>query len=93
MVKIDAAQLGAPDGVVVGRNPVQAGVLLDHPEASREHFRLTVRDGDLFIRDLNSTNGTLVNGTNLQPGHDAKLSDGDQIGVGAAIQVRVTLTH
>ena len=33
-------QLGPRDGIVVGRNPAQAGVVLDHPEASREHFRL-----------------------------------------------------
>ena len=41
-VKISAEQLGSPSGVVVGRNPAQAGALLDHPEASREHFRLAV---------------------------------------------------
>ena len=91
VVKIDAAQLGAPEGVVVGRNPAQAGALLDHPEASREHFRLTVRDGDLFIEDLNSTNGTLVDGAALSAGQGARLADGAEIGVGAAIQVRVTI--
>ena len=92
VVKIDAAQLGVPEGIVVGRNPAQAGALLDHPEASREHFRLTVRDDDLFIEDLNSTNGTLVDGTALPAGQSARLADGAKIGVGAAIEVRVTIT-
>ena len=36
--------------VVVGRNPAQAGVVLDHPEAVREHFRLTARDSHPAVR-------------------------------------------
>ena len=52
VVKIEAAQLGSPDGIVVGRNPAQAGVVLDHPEASREHFRVTASHGTLSIEDL-----------------------------------------
>lgn len=50
VVKIGAAQLGSRDGVVVGRNPARAGIVLDHPEASREHFRLAAREGALCIR-------------------------------------------
>ena len=39
VIKIGAEQLGAPDGIVVGRNPAQAGVVLDHPEASGSRRR------------------------------------------------------
>ncbi len=92
VIKVGPDQLGAPKGVVVGRNPAQAGVLLDHPEASREHFRLSVPDGYLLIEDLNSTNGTFVNGTRLRPGAGVKLSDGAEIAVGVAIRARVTIT-
>lgn len=91
VIKIDAAQLGSPEGVVVGRNPARAGVLLDHQEASREHFRLVARDDDLFIEDLESTNGTYVNGAELQPGQNVRLENGDEIRIGAAISVRVTV--
>ena len=92
LVKIDAAQLGASEGVVVGRNPAQSGVLLDHAEASREHLRLTVRDGGLYVCDLDSTNGTFVNGDAVPSGDEVALSDGDRIGVGAAIEVRLTIS-
>jgi pSer/pThr/pTyr-binding forkhead associated (FHA) protein len=44
------------------------------------HCRLTVSaDGDLEVRDLDSTNGTFVNGERVQ---QAQLSDGDRIQVG-----------
>ena len=92
VVKIGAAQLGSRDGVVVGRNPARAGVLLDHPEASREHFRLTAREGRLSILDLHSTNGTSVNGTEIASDAETVLSPGDEIRVGAAIRLTLSLS-
>ena len=91
VVKIGAAQLGSRNGVVVGRNPARAGVLLDHPEASREHFRLTARDGVLSIVDLHSTNGTFVNGTEIGSDAVTVLSPGDEIRVGAAIRLTLSI--
>ena len=88
-VKISAEQLGDPSGVVVGRNPAQAGALLDHPEASREHFRLTARGDELFVTDLHSTNGTFVDGERLQAGTEAAVADGAEISVGSAIALRL----
>ena len=91
VIKIGGEQLGAPAGIVVGRNPAQAGVVLDHPEASREHFRLAATDGALSIVDLHSTNGTFVNGTELAPDEVTMLSAGDEIRVGAAIRLTLSI--
>jgi hypothetical protein len=57
----------------------------DDPEAkvSRRHARITFRDGQYFLEDLGSTNGTFVNrGRRLSPGTRQALSDGDEIIVG-----------
>lgn len=91
VVKIGADQLGAPDGVVVGRNPASAGIVLDHPEASREHFRLAVRGDDLLIEDMDSTNGTFVNGNVVRPRRPISLSAGDTIAVGGAMRLTVSM--
>lgn len=58
-----------------------AAILLADPEAtiSRVHFKLMVRDGRIAIRDLNSTNGTKVNGIEIE---DAELKKGDTINAG-----------
>jgi hypothetical protein len=57
----------------------------DDPEAkvSRRHARITLRDGQYFLEDLGSTNGTFVNrGKRLAPGYRQILRDGDEIIVG-----------
>ncbi len=49
---------------------------------SRRHAVLWGTDDGLYIRDLASTNGTLVNGFKLQPNISYKLRNGDRIEVG-----------
>ncbi len=72
------------DEVTLGR-ALEADVRVNDARASRMHARITVeRDaatGDVRYRitDLDSTNGTLLNG---QPVSDAYLQDGDKLTVG-----------
>ena len=66
--------------VIVGRNP-PADFVLDSTTVSRRHCRLDLRDGQLRLSDLGSTNGTFVNGVRLQEPVD--LEDGATVGVGA----------
>ncbi len=57
----------------------------DDPEAkvSRRHARIMRRNGEYFVEDLGSTNGTFINrGRRLLPGDRQALRDGDEIIVG-----------
>ncbi len=57
----------------------------DDPEAkvSRRHARITLSNGQYFLEDLGSTNGTFINrGKRLSPGQRQALCDGDEIIVG-----------
>jgi pSer/pThr/pTyr-binding forkhead associated (FHA) protein len=57
-----------------------ADFIVDAPLVSRVHCRLTaLADGGLEVRDLDSTNGTFVNGERVQT---AKVTSGDRLGVG-----------
>jgi pSer/pThr/pTyr-binding forkhead associated (FHA) protein len=57
-----------------------ADLNLDAPLVSRIHCRLTsLPGGGLEIRDLDSTNGTFVNGVRVQ---SAQLAPGDHIRIG-----------
>lgn len=46
---------------------------------SRIHLKLERRGSDIWIKDLNSTNGTSLNGENLKPNEERKLKNKDQI--------------
>ncbi len=73
----------------VGRAP-RADFIVDASLVSRLHCRLTVRaDGALEIQDLDSTNGTYVNGRKIDR---ADLKDGDEIGIGR-VKMKVEKVH
>lgn len=63
--------------VTIGRT--NADIMLNDRMASRMHCTLEVSDEGVLIRDLGSTNGTLVNN---KPVSTAKLSNGSRFRVG-----------
>lgn len=62
----------------VGRAP-RADFIVDAPLVSRLHCRLTAGASELEVVDLDSTNGTYVNGKRVERG---TLLGGDKLGVG-----------
>lgn len=64
--------------VKVGRSN-QAAVQLAHPLVSRLHCEIYVDDNCLRIRDLGSTNQTLLNDVAV---HDSEISQGDELVLG-----------
>jgi hypothetical protein len=69
------------DKLLIGRHSFN-DVSLRDPSVSRHHAILVPDGGAWVVVDLNSTNGTMVNG---QPIRQQILSDGDEIGVGAYV--------
>jgi pSer/pThr/pTyr-binding forkhead associated (FHA) protein len=49
---------------------------------SRRHARLLREGSAVYLMDLNSTNGTRLNGESLAAGVEKRLRDGDEIAVG-----------
>lgn len=48
---------------------------------SRLHFCIQKKEGQYYLSDLNSTNGTYVNGVEVLPGMEQKLEENDRIRV------------
>jgi len=69
----------------LGRD-VNNSIVVDDPFASAEHAILTFRGRGWYLEDLESTNGTYVNGTRIEA--VAPLTFGDEIQIG---QVRLRL--
>jgi hypothetical protein len=66
--------------VVLGRAR-DADFRVNDPNVSRRHAMLFWQSGRIFVRDLGSTNGTLVNG---RPASSVPLDSGDVITLGGA---------
>ena len=66
--------------LVLGRSP-ESTIVLNDPNVSRRHAEIRRRGTDVFVVDLNSTNGTRVNGVRVK---DQILNDGDEIEVGTS---------
>lgn len=49
---------------------------------SRRHAAITLGEEALYIEDLNSTNGTRINGFELEAGQTYRLRDGDELELG-----------
>jgi hypothetical protein len=56
---------------------------------SRRHAQITVEDGTAFVQDLDSTNGTTVNGIPTIARRPCPVTDGDLLGFGAHLRVSV----
>jgi hypothetical protein len=66
-------------GLSIGRSK-EADVQISDRYASSIHVRLFERAGRYFVEDMNSTNGTLLNGATLKG--EAELIDGDTVQIG-----------
>lgn len=68
--------------VMIGRSP-SCDVVVDEAYVSSNHARLSLQGPVLVLEDLNSTNGTMVNGNTIfEP---VTLRDGDDIQIGDAV--------
>jgi hypothetical protein len=66
-------------GLSVGRSK-DADVRIEDRYASGIHARVFSREGRFYVEDMNSTNGTLLNGATLHG--EAELIDGDTVQIG-----------
>ena len=64
--------------ITIGRNPAN-DIIITNPKVSSNHAVIVVEDsGDIILRDLNSTNGTFVNGKRIS---EAKINSTDRVQV------------
>jgi len=71
------------DEVTVGRAPGCGVVLTDDTYVSQLHARIYSQDGDLFVEDLGSTNGTYVNRQRLSG--SIRIKKGDRLQIGTTV--------
>jgi PAS domain S-box-containing protein len=68
----------------LGRLP-DNDIQIKEESISRKHLCIRRREGIFIIRDLNSKNGTFIDGKRIQPGIDIEIKDGAPITIGRVI--------
>lgn len=81
-LSIPGHSIVGPSGSVVGRNPFEGAFVLNREGVSRKHFRFFVSNGQLMVEDLESMNGTEIDGSVLTAGSRAVVRNGSRLGVG-----------
>lgn len=69
----------------IGRDPGQALVIIQEPIISKLHCQVFVRNGEVFVKDLNSTNGVYLNEEKVM---ERQIQDGDAVFLGKKGTVR-----
>lgn len=78
----DGAIIPIRSDLTIGRKDNNSIVLGDQ-HVSGNHAKIIVRNETLYIEDLNSTNGTCLNGNKING--RVKLTDKDEIKIGTAV--------
>ena len=74
----------AKDNAVVGRGE-ECDIVLPERQVSRQHVRIFKEDDAYYVEDLESRNGTWVNGQQLKGSR--RLYDGDKIDLALAVHL------
>jgi len=73
---------------LIGKNSESVDFVIDDATVSRSHARFSLKDEIVYVTDLNSSNGTKINGIRLQPNEMVALEAEDEIDFG-----RVAFTY
>ncbi len=72
-------------GIVLGRHPALCTLVIDDQTVSRRHCRFGLIDGDLVVEDLNSLNGTLIEGDPVARFRPEPVLAGERLTLGRVI--------
>lgn len=78
--KANVPQVVLRSDTLIGRSP-DCNLRILSTEVSRRHCRIIVMDDAVLVRDLGSSNGTFIDGIQLEPETDVAIPPGSQLSV------------
>ncbi len=70
------------DGLIIGRDSLKVDLHIPDSSISRIHARIFKKNDDLWIEDMGSTNGMVVNGRKVLPRNSSFLSISGTVSIG-----------
>lgn len=71
---LEGLSFGITDSLVLGRS-LDCDIAIVTPHVSRQHAQLSVDGGQLFVEDMGSSNGTIINGKPVKQRHALRHED------------------
>jgi FHA domain len=82
--------IGEDEALTLGREqPPFSAQLAEYPNVGRTHARVARSEGSMQITDLNSRNGTHIDGRRIPPGLPEELRSGQILRLGATLEIEV----
>jgi hypothetical protein len=72
-------------GLVFGRHPALCDRVIDDPSVSRRHMRIGMAEGRPYVEDLNSLNGTLLDGEEVPQFQPVPFAAGQELTLGRVV--------
>jgi pSer/pThr/pTyr-binding forkhead associated (FHA) protein len=72
-------------GIVIGRHPALCDRVIDDASVSRRHMRIGMAEGKPYVEDLNSLNGTLLDGAEVPQFEPVPFAAGQELTLGRVV--------
>ncbi len=96
-IKIELVKNGVRSSKIYGKSVVSVGRMdqsdlqIDDPSMSREHLKIELKDKKLYVTDLGSSNGSLLNHSRLNANKATVIPEGAIVRPGSA-KIKLTIT-
>ena len=70
-----------PEYIIGKKVELVDGVITSNATISRVHCKIVFRDGQYYICDMGSANGTFINGVKIKEYAELQIQPGDEIGM------------
>ena len=77
-------------GLIIGRDSGACELQMNDPSVSRKHAKIFKDQGVIWIQDLDSANGTVINGLSMKPNNPVKLPIQGEVAFGA-VQLTIAM--
>lgn len=92
--RLDFADIAHRGGICIGRDAETADIVIPDSGISREHLRILLTEQGVEVSDLDSTNGTAINGVPFPPYQTGMiLQNGDTLTLGDVMLQAEIIRH
>jgi pSer/pThr/pTyr-binding forkhead associated (FHA) protein len=84
-------ELSIENQTIVGRESFGSKYISSYQTVSRKHLKVIFKDEKWYIIDMNSSNGTYLNGKRIDSNIEYEINDGDKINLSTKLELIINI--